>query len=55
MSIVIRRSCWPFGFEPRFGMRFEVRGRMCTAKSCDSDEIAYTVRLTADERAEGDQ
>lgn len=50
-SLVIRRSAWPWPFPPAFGMTVKARGKRLAVKSCDEDEVAFTVRCTADERA----
>lgn len=54
VSLVVRRSCWPFAFKPRFGMVAEARGQKLTVKSANEDEVGWTLRCTADERAEAD-
>lgn len=51
-SVVIVRSRWPWAFRPAFGMFVYARGRRLAVQSVDEDEIAYTLRCTADERAE---
>lgn len=50
-SIVIPRGSWPWPFRPSFGMAAKARGVTLSVQSVDEDEIAYTLRCTADERA----